>query len=143
MIWITLKKMQKVQKNTHRVWGESNIALAIQLIFARVVSTILSGGFFARFHTVDPFSKRSAFYLLNQRWSKKFHVRKKVHFQWVGLVRAVFSLSFLSLTVYDVTKKAWYGRNILNCTETSIKNARHYSRDYSNFISSCEWCKSG
>ena len=74
------KKMQKEQKNTHRVCSGSIIALAIQLIFARVVSTILSGILFARFHTVNPISKRSVFYLLRHRWSKKFHSRKKVHF---------------------------------------------------------------
>ena len=37
--------------------------------------------------------------------------------------------SFLSLTVYDVTKKAWNGPNILDCTETSKKTARYYGRD--------------
>ena len=45
-------------------------------------------------------------------------------------VRAELSLSFLSLTVYDVTKKAWYGRNMLDCTETSKKNVRYCGRDY-------------
>ena len=32
-------------------------------------------------------------------------------------VTAVFSLLFFFLTVYDVTKKAWYGRNMVNWTD--------------------------
>ena len=45
-------------------------------------------------------------------------------------VRAVFSLSFFSLRGYDVTKKVWYGQNMVEYTKTSKKNARNYSRDY-------------
>ena len=46
-------------------------------------------------------------------------------------VRAVFSLPFLSLRGYDVTKKAWFGRNMVDYTKNQKKkNARYYSRDY-------------
>ena len=55
---------------------------------------------------------------------------KLTFYGWGYYLRAVSSLSFLPLTVYDITKKPWYGWNILNCTETSNKNARYYSRDY-------------
>ena len=40
-----------------------------------------------------------------------------------------FSLIFY-FTVYDVTKKALYGWNMLNHTKTFKKNFRYYSRDY-------------
>ena len=33
-----------------------------------------------------------------------------------------------SLTNYDVTKKALFGRNMLDYTKTSQKNMRYYSR---------------
>ena len=45
-------------------------------------------------------------------------------------ITVVLALLFLSLTVYDITKTALYGRNMLNCTETSKKNIGYYSRDY-------------
>ena len=39
-------------------------------------------------------------------------------------IRVVLSLSFFSLTVYDVTKKALCGRNMFDCTEMSKKSVR-------------------
>ena len=36
----------------------------------------------------------------------------------------------ISLRGYEVTKKAWYGRKMVDCRKMSKKNARYYSRDY-------------
>ena len=41
------------------------------------------------------------------------------------------SLSFLASIVNDVRRKLTYGRNTLDCRNTSKKNARYCSRDYS------------
>ena len=46
----------------------------------------------------------------------------------------MFSLSFFSLTVYDVLKKAGYGRNTLKYKETNKNNARYYGRDYFIYV---------
>ena len=108
-----------------------------------VVSTIISGILFALFCTLESICKRSAFYLWRHRWSKKVPVVKESSLsmggansfekcvcsrRWHNVLErkwsksGVFSFIF-SLTFYDVIKKAWYGRNILDYTETSKKNA--------------------
>ena len=46
-------------------------------LFLIVVSSKISGVLFAHFRTVEPISKRSAFYLWRRRWSKKVPVKKE------------------------------------------------------------------
>ena len=55
--------------------------LSVIIVVLKVVSQVL----FARFCTVQPISKKSAFYLWHHKCSQKV-LRRKVHFLWVGLV---------------------------------------------------------
>ena len=62
-------------------------------------------------------AKVRAFYLWRNSCSKKFQSREKVHILWVGLFFSSHSLR----NINDVTKKALFGRNMLNCAK-STKN---------------------
>ena len=78
---------------------------------------------------------------LNSKWQGK--IRLKISFEkWMcwrqghnvlerKLSKSGFS-SFISFCkCFDVTKKGWYGRNMVDYTKTSKKNARYFSWDYS------------
>ena len=79
-----------------------------------MVSAVVSQVILARFCTVEHISKKSAFYFWRHKWSKKFQLRRKVHFLWVGLL-------FYLLLLMTSQRKLFFDRNMLDCTKTSRK----------------------
>ena len=94
-----------------------------------------------------------AFYVGRHSCSKKFQSRRQADILWVGLFFSSRKINswgttqfesilwhsqfiqintkierckeiIFSLSIYDVTKKALFGRNMLNCTKTSKKKRR-------------------
>ena len=85
------------------------------LIRVILVSTAISGILFVHFHIVDHATDKSIFSLWCHGRSKKVPVKRE---------------SSRSLRGYDVAKKVWYGRKMVDYTKMNKKNSRCYSRDY-------------
>ena len=85
------------------------------LIRVILVSTVISGILFVHFCIVDHATDKSSFLFMMSWLIKKVPVERE---------------SSLSLRGYEVAKKVWYGRKMVDYTKMNKKNSRCYSRDY-------------
>ena len=106
-----------------------------------VVSTTVSGVVFARFCTVEPISRKSAFHLWRHSWSKKFKSRRKVHFLCLGLLFS--SHSFPKITFFG-NNTIWVDpatHTVISKSKNSFEKCVCWRRRHN--VLERKWSKSG